>query len=127
MCPCGLPVTLSFGKPFNQDPGSVIDRLDRPNSTICGLDGDRCRPFDNHSFAFSCPADCESTKLLEPYVVGAKEINYRSLVVGGRNSRGPDTSVYRGDSFVCAAALHAGIISNEAGGCGIVSRVGEGE
>lgn len=61
--------------------------------------------------------------VLEPYVVGPQEINYRSLVVGGSN--GSDMGVYRGDSFICPAALHAGLISDQQGGCGILRRTGE--
>ncbi|KAK4693052.1 hypothetical protein P7C71_g4266, partial [Lecanoromycetidae sp. Uapishka_2] len=33
--------------------------------------------------------------------------------------------IYRGDSFICAAAIHAGIFSNNDGGSGVVSKVGE--
>jgi hypothetical protein len=33
--------------------------------------------------------------------------------------------VYRGDSFICGAAIHAGAIKNGQGGCGVVSLVGE--
>lgn len=33
--------------------------------------------------------------------------------------------MYRGDSFVCGAAIHAGIITNSRGGCGVISLVGE--
>ena len=34
-------------------------------------------------------------------------------------------SVYRGDSFICASAIHTGIIDNAQGGAGVVSLVGE--
>lgn len=73
---------------------------------------------------FSCPAGCEGTKVLEPYTIGDQEINYQSLVVGGPVDDGNGT-VYRGDSFVCGAAVHAGVISDKDGGCGIISRIGE--
>jgi hypothetical protein len=33
--------------------------------------------------------------------------------------------VYRGDSFLCSAAVHAGVIGNGNGGCGVVSLIGE--
>ena len=36
-----------------------------------------------------------------------------------------NSPVYRGDSFICQAAIHAGIIKNERGGCGVVSLVGQ--
>jgi hypothetical protein len=32
--------------------------------------------------------------------------------------------VYRGDSFICGAAIHAGVIKSGQGGCGVVSLVG---
>ena len=50
-------------------------------------------------------------------------MNYRPLVVGGAEADEP--RVYRGDSFICSAAIHAGVISNGGGGCGVVSLVGE--
>jgi hypothetical protein len=98
--------------------------LDRPSSTACGLNGDRCQPFRDSSFVFRCPSDCKSAQVLEPYTIGGQEINYQSLVIGGRVDDGNSTA-YRGDSFICAAAIHSGIIGNENGGCGIVSRIGE--
>jgi hypothetical protein len=65
-------------------------------------------------------------KVLNPHAVGAEEINYRSLVVGGPTETGAEfTNVYRGDSFVCGAAIHAGVISDQAGGCGTVSLIGK--
>lgn len=33
--------------------------------------------------------------------------------------------MYRGDSFICPAAIHAGIVSNAGGGCGAVSLIGQ--
>ncbi|GAM36507.1 hypothetical protein TCE0_018f05655 [Talaromyces pinophilus] len=92
------------------------------NGTLCGIDGNACRPFDEQKFAFKCPAGCRDTILLEPYTVGDQELNYRSLVIGGAPQ---NHSSYRGDSFVCAAAIHAGVINNAAGGCGILRRTGE--
>lgn len=83
----------------------------------CGLDGLNCRPFGNTSFAFRCPADCRGVSVLNPREVGGVEVNYRPLVVG--------TGEYRGDSFVCGAAIHAGVVSDAYGGCGRVTRVGE--
>jgi hypothetical protein len=83
----------------------------------CGLDGIDCRPFSNRSFAFRCPANCASVKILNPHLVGASEVNYRPLVIGA----GP----YRGDSFLCASAIHAGIVEDARGGCGRVTLRGE--
>ncbi|WFD33256.1 hypothetical protein MCUN1_000069 [Malassezia cuniculi] len=64
---------------------------------------------------------CMNTVLLNPRTVGNVQYNYRPLVVGGPISN--ETSVYRGDSFICAAAQHAGVTTDN-GGCGIIRRVG---
>ncbi|KAJ5099459.1 hypothetical protein N7532_006460 [Penicillium argentinense] len=96
------------------------------NATDCGLNGDLCRPFDDQSFAFRCPSGCSAAILLEPYNVGAEEYNYRPLVIGGKAFRnnGPMSGHYRGDSSICASALHAGVIDDATGGCGILHRTG---
>jgi len=55
-------------------------------------------------------------------------INYRPLVIGGPMDDDGDTyshSVYRGDSFICSAAIHSGYLKDERGGCGVVKLVGE--
>lgn len=91
----------------------------------CGIDGSDCRPFNGSGFPFRCSADCESYHVLNPHAVGDQEIVYRSLVIGGGQSNGAPT--YRGDSYICAAAIHAGVISNGQGGCGVVQLVGRRE
>ncbi|KAI9820493.1 MAG: hypothetical protein M1826_000892 [Phylliscum demangeonii] len=93
----------------------------------CGLNGNSCRPFDNSSFAFRCPANCAASKLLNAHAVGAQEIIYRSLVIGGPAADVADAgrgAAYRGDSFICAAAIHAGVVRNADGGCGVLRLVG---
>lgn len=94
----------------------------------CGLDGNSCRPFDNATFAFRCPANCGRIKVLNPRAVGDQEINYRSYVIGGPNDDGrglpASEPIYRGDSFICQAAIHAGVVSHEKGGCGVVALAG---
>ena len=95
----------------------------------CGLNGNRCRPFNNATFAFRCPANCEATHVLNPRAIGDQEINYKPFVVGGpmlteENSTLPDTA-YRGDSFICQAAIHSGIVNNNSGGCGVAVLAGE--
>lgn len=102
---------------------STYNRQCRSNSTNCGLNGDDCRPFDTDSFAFRCPAGCSFSMVLEPYTVGPQDINYQSLVIGG--SDGDDPGAYRGDSFICPAAMHAGLINDHGGGCGVLRRTGE--
>lgn len=62
---------------------------------------------------------------MNPRAIGNTSIVYRSLVVGGTPNATDDALVYRGDSFVCGAAIHAGIIKNGRGGCGVVSLIGE--
>lgn len=112
--PYGQPVRLSCSSRFWKDGPS------------CGPDGVECQPFDNITFAFRCPANCEVAKVWNPYVIGTEEIVYRSLVVGGLtgSEERPDY-IYRGDSFICGAALQAGLISDSYGGTGVVSLVGE--
>lgn len=82
----------------------------------CGVDGVNCHPFSNTSFTFRCPSKCADVQLLNPHTVGTYDANYRPLVVG--------TETYRGDSFVCGSAIHAGIIDNRNGGCGRINLVG---
>ncbi|KAL2820497.1 LCCL domain-containing protein, partial [Aspergillus cavernicola] len=98
------------------------------NATKCGIDGDYCRPFNEETFAFRCPAGCSGFMVLEPYIVGPQEINYQSLVIGGappQDQPEDDVGVYRGDSSICQAAMHAGILDDSKGGCGILRRTGE--
>ncbi|MCJ1314319.1 hypothetical protein MMC25_008000 [Agyrium rufum] len=112
----------------------------------CGLNGNQCRPFEGSHFPFRCSADCLQTMRLEPYAVGDQEIQWRGLVIGGgqpehfssltSNITMDDTSssshvsspvlpVYRADSFICHAAIHAGVISNDKGGCGVLALTGQ--
>ncbi|ROV98398.1 hypothetical protein VMCG_07145 [Cytospora schulzeri] len=114
-----------YGPPVLADCGSTF----WSENNGCGLDGISCQPFANSSFAFRCPASCASEEVLNPRYVGAQEVIYETLVVGGptENAGAGDASgfVYRGDSFICPAAIHAGIISNAGGGCGVVSLIGQ--
>ncbi|KAL8724695.1 MAG: hypothetical protein Q9166_007806 [cf. Caloplaca sp. 2 TL-2023] len=94
----------------------------------CGLDGNRCRPFDNANLAFRCPANCKAVHVLTPHAVGTQEINYQPFVIGGPAENDLDQPIsnyiYRGDSFLCQAAIHAGVVSNQKGGCGVVKLAG---
>ena len=100
----------------------------RGKNNACGLDGQGCLPFSNQTLAFRCAGNCVKTWVLEPRAVGEEEVIYKALVIGGGS---PDdltttsTGVYRSDSFICAAAIHAGIITNGEGGCGVLELVGE--
>lgn len=59
--------------------------------------------------------------------MGDQEIFLEPLVIGGPSTNHTDSPlseyVYRGDSFVCQAAIHAGVISDK-GGCGVVALTG---
>jgi hypothetical protein len=85
-----------------------------------------CLPFDDSSFAFSCPADCAGVRVLNPYTIGDVSIVYRPLIIGGapEGSEG-NKPIYRGDSFVCGAAIQAGVLTDTSGGCGVVNLIGE--
>lgn len=65
--------------------------------------------------------------ILEPYQLGDGEVNYRPLVIGGKpfKSDSRNSGIYRGDSSICASALHAGLIDDTKGGCAILHRKGE--
>ncbi|KAF4120226.1 LCCL domain [Geosmithia morbida] len=88
----------------------------------CGIDGNDCRPFNNSGFLFRCQGSCDSYHVLNPHAVGDQEAIYRSIVVGGPTD---GETYYRGDSYICGAAIHAGIIDNAHGGCGVVELIGE--
>lgn len=92
----------------------------------CGLDGSACRPFSGSGFAFKCPANCASYRVLNPRAVGTSEVVYQPLIVGGPTDGGNISAArYRGDSFICGSAIHAGIITNGGGGCGVVKLDGQ--
>ncbi|KAH9858211.1 hypothetical protein C2E23DRAFT_856051 [Lenzites betulinus] len=86
----------------------------------CGLNGDACGPFDNATFDFRCPAQCNSVILQNPRTVGDEQVDFVPLIVGG----GDENRTYRGDTFICAAAVQAGLISNSKGGCATLELVG---
>ena len=92
----------------------------------CGLNGNGCRPFSSSHLAFRCPADCRNTKLLTPHTVGNQTLQYQGLVVGGPKTNDPEfMPIYRADSFICQAAIHAGVTTDAGGGCGVATLVGE--
>ncbi|KAL1619622.1 hypothetical protein SLS54_006559 [Diplodia seriata] len=114
-----------YGPPVMLD---CTSRLWKDNNK-CGLNGDDCRPFGNDTFAFRCPANCKRVEVVNPHAVGDEEVNYRPLVIGGPTEGGSGedkigSTIYRGDSFVCGSAIHAGLVSDKDGGCGVISRIG---
>jgi hypothetical protein len=112
---------LSSQFPIKDGQGEHVINLDCVDTlwyrnNDCGIDGVNCHPFSNRTFAFRCPAKCADVHVLNPRHVGPIDVNYRSLVIGS----GP----YRGDSFICGSAIHAGTINNAQGGCGRITLVG---
>ncbi|KXN83895.1 hypothetical protein AN958_00975 [Leucoagaricus sp. SymC.cos] len=87
----------------------------------CGLDGQQCEPFqEDDPFTFRCPAQCDNVILQNPRAVGDEQIAFVPLLVGG----GDANHTYRADSFICAAAIQAGVIPRSRGGCGSLRLVG---
>ncbi|KAI1469838.1 uncharacterized protein F4812DRAFT_420506 [Daldinia caldariorum] len=112
----------TYGTPM--DIGCGVAYWSRNND--CGLDGMNCRPFNGSGFAFRCPSNCASYRVLNPRAVGSQEVVYAPLVVGGPpNPANEKNPVYRGDSFICGSAIHAGLISDSQGGCGVVNLIGQ--
>ncbi|KAF2854811.1 LCCL domain-containing protein [Plenodomus tracheiphilus IPT5] len=106
---------------------SCVDTL-WSSAEACGLDGRNCQPFTNASFPFYCPSNCASAKILNPRAVGDQSYNYQPLVIGGHATLGalPTSWTYRGDSFICGAAIHFGLgVTNKKGGCGLLQMEGE--
>lgn len=85
----------------------------------CGLDGESCiKSLIGKTLSFRCPMNCKSSGwTYQPWSIGAYEAMRTAVVIGG-------PSTYRGDSFICGAALHAGIISDMVGGCGTLEWLG---
>ncbi|KAK9448296.1 uncharacterized protein V1518DRAFT_418570 [Limtongia smithiae] len=80
----------------------------------CGLNAKRCEPFDaNTTLTFRCPSSCAGAAMYSMTTVGKDNVIYKPYVIGDKNG-------YRADSFVCAAAVHAGVVSQLNGGCGRV-------
>ncbi|MCO5599897.1 hypothetical protein L7F22_054004 [Adiantum nelumboides] len=101
----------------------------------CGYNGQSCAPFSASSpFNFRCPANCQTTVLGSRRAVGDQLPSFVPLVVGGSNVSSStvlnqvETTnspfIYRGDSFICSAAIHAGAIEKSKGGCGQAWLVG---
>ncbi|RDX52030.1 hypothetical protein OH76DRAFT_1400943 [Lentinus brumalis] len=86
----------------------------------CGLDGSACMPFDDATFDFRCPAQCSRVVLQNPRTVGDQQVDFVPLIVGG----GDSNRTYRGDSFICAAAVQAGLVSDQKGGCATLELTG---
>lgn len=90
-----------------------------PNAD-CGLNGQNCKGAALSKIVyFKCPANCvRESWVYRPMPVGNYVAYHEPFVVGGTNL------TYRGDSSICAAALHSGLLSNKMGGCGSVEYIG---
>lgn len=85
----------------------------------CGMDGVKCKSQANQFAAFHCPANCVRDGVVAgdtPHLAGDKEILGQPLVIGG--------PIYRGDSYICPTAVHAGVVDDATGGCGVVKFMG---
>jgi hypothetical protein len=68
----------------------------------CGLNGVDCLPSEYGQYDFRCPAACDVI-LQNSRTVGDQKQEYVPLIVGG----GDVNRTYRGDSFICSAAVQA--------------------
>ena len=104
----GYIVGLAFfsrAQSFFTPPDSYIDCTSAywAANAGCGLNGEDCGPYTNATFEFRCPAQCSSVILQNPRTVGNEQVDFVPLIVGGGD---PDRT-YRGDTFICAAAVQA--------------------
>lgn len=95
-----------------------------PSPEACGMGGEKCVPntsgvFEPKTMGFRCPANCvrDAPRDGAPHLVGDQDVTRRPVVIGG--------PIYRGDSEMCAAAVHAGVLEDSKGGCGVVKRMGQ--
>ncbi|KAJ4415745.1 hypothetical protein N0V82_007175 [Gnomoniopsis sp. IMI 355080] len=84
----------------------------------CGMNGEKCESLANQFTAFQCPANCVRDGVVtgKPHLAGDREIIGQPLVIGG--------PIYRGDSYICPTAVHAGVVDDATGGCGVVKFMG---
>lgn len=108
-----LAVPMINGEPVKLLTCGVDSDLWKGKNEKCGIDGEKCRAsHQGDSFAFKCPSNCQRQSwTYSGTPVGDIEAIYRPFVIGGVNNS------YRADSFPCAAAVHAGEVSNRIGGC----------
>lgn len=105
----------------------------RGENDACGLNAKKCGsrdtgPLSKSPIAIRCPAFCDySSRTFASLPVGNQTVKYRSYYIGGgKVEKDPHylTLPYRADSFPCAAAIHAGLISPETGGCAFLEFTG---
>ena len=78
----------------------------------CGIAAEDCLPGweDEWVGAYRCFGGCTAVTLGNERWVGSVLVNDVPLVIGGTDG------VYRADSWICPAAIHAGLISDAQGG-----------
>ena len=78
-------------------------------SLDCYANLDSKIPFKNTlTTLIKCPSQCLYSKTRAPFYFANTRPNYIPLVIG--------SNPYRGDSWVCTSAIHAGLVSNLVGG-----------
>lgn len=103
---------LSRAQSFLSPPDSFIGCTDTfwLSNNNCGLNGEGCLSSDTNFtdavYNYRCPAQCTSVILQNPRTVGDEQTAFVPLLVGG----GDDNATYRGDSFICSAAVHACVL-----------------
>lgn len=111
-----------YGRPQNLWCGASLWQ----EGNKCGINGNDCRPFSGATFPFRCPANCGQSTILETHWIGNESHIFTPYLIGGPDPSEPGSSaIYRGDSFICQAAIHAGVVSAASGGCGVLATVGE--
>ncbi|WVQ86196.1 hypothetical protein IAT38_008364 [Cryptococcus sp. DSM 104549] len=81
----------------------------------CEINGVDCKDdlVGLEGLRFRCMGGCKDTTLGNVRWVGDEKVNGVPLLIGG----GDDNHTYRADSWLCAAAIHASLISPTLGGC----------
>ncbi|KAL3237950.1 uncharacterized protein RNJ42_00648 [Nakaseomyces bracarensis] len=96
----------------------------------CGLNARECGPFEDKEYIVRCPALCDRGGwTYSAIAVGDRRVKYTGYEIGGGELHDPNdpetlSYPYRSDSFVCGAAVHAGIVSPFSGGCARVKMTG---
>ncbi|CAI4907896.1 AVN_HP_G0118460.mRNA.1.CDS.1 [Saccharomyces cerevisiae] len=96
----------------------------------CGLNAKNCGPLDNKEYMIRCPALCDRGGwTYSAIAVGNRRVKYTGYEIGGGALFSEEDPMvvsypYRSDSFPCASAVHAGVISPFYGGCTKVSMQG---
>lgn len=99
-------------------------------NNACGINAQDCGPFENKEHIIRCPALCDRGGwTYSAIAVGDKRVKYTGYEIGG-GALDPSaqsshlTYPYRADSFACASAVHAGVVSPFFGGCARISMEG---